>query len=1397
MGAVASKAADPAANQELEKLRQAAGGQLVSHVAIETANYDFVLAPAGAVLFVGSLSRKPEERAFEFLQAHGALIGVRAASPRPTDGVRRASLASPELELARVDRDEIGQIHVRLQQIYQGLPVFGAELIVHMNENGVTGLNGTFVPALDVDPNPAVSAQLAAGRAIVRLLKEKKDAEKAAALRVVGTRLLVYRTGLLEGYFGGNRLAHAVEVEGEDLRELVFVDAHTGSVLQRVSLRHDAKNRIVYAPEYDPLFVQRTESGPPSVIPGVNRLFDFAGQTYDFFQRGFTRDSYNALGHVMESVLLVNTVCPNAYWNGATTNYCPDFDVDDVVSHEWGHAYTEFTHGLIYAYQSGALNEAYSDIWGESVDLNNGVDGDAGSNNALRTDADPDPPSSNRWLMGEDIHVLNDPTLGIFRDMWWPERFADPEKVSSANYHCTSDDGGGVHTNSGVPNHAYTMLVDGKTFNGQTVSGIGFIKAAHIYYRAMTNYQISTTNFVGHANALEQSCSDLRLAGTNLKDPFTGLLSGQVVNATDCQQVTKAIAAVEMRNPVPCDFQPILDPNAPAICNGNRPIYTEDWESGMDGWTLESVGVTPDWPNYNWAVRGSLPSARAGSAAFAKNPIEGTCAPGGDISGRFAVTSPLITLPAGSSNFELRFDHFVETELTYDGGNVLISVNGGAFALVPQSAYVFNAPPSQLGNAIPQPVGDGNTNPKAGEWAWHGTNEGTTFGSWGTTIVNLSALANAGDTVRIKFDFGNDGCNGVTGWFVDTVQVYSCPVLTGPTLAIGSGYENPDTDGSYTLTWTRPAGASGPDTLQESTTSCAPLFSDNAESGFAKWDLSTGVFTWQTGPTKPQHSSNVFFAKVPEAFGGSLTMTTKNFISLPAAGATLLKWLDWNVNEPDDKVFVEVSENGTTWVEVYSNDRNAFAEDAAAAFATEPLVARQVNLSAFNGKAIKVRFRLFHGNLEYFQNSQNGWYVDDISVLSENWTDVVTTTGLSHTVTGRNTGTYCYRVRTRYQSGAVLSNPSNVVTINVLRPGGQTPTSFTQNPIQDDSNPDQVFGIDRDGKYKLNWTYPAPPAQQACKFRIEEATLSTLFGSILTDDCSQMLTLGDNDRWDGSSPQWVSTTHPNTGTSGYSVLYTDNLNISLTTKALLPIYANSAAILTFDSSEDIENGFDFGYVEVSANNGATYQTLATYTGLFSGQRMVDLSAFAGQSIKIRFRFTSDVVFSFPVYQGWAIDNIKVESANWASIGTTANGAVRTFNVTGRIGEDHAYAYRIGALFGACTGAPSVYSNIRTIRVDIGTAPPTASFTYSPNPGKKGNPVSFNASASVDNDTVHGSPNPGIVSYRWSFGDGTTQTTTNAVVSKTYANAGTYRVTLTVTDNDGEQASTERTVQITN
>jgi hypothetical protein len=120
----------------------------------------------------------------------------------------------------------------------------------------------------------------------------------------------------------------------------------------------------------------------------------------------------------------------------------------------------------------------------------------------------------------------------------------------------------------------------------------------------------------------------------------------------------------------------------------------------------------------------------------------------------------------------MSFDHYVATEATWDGGNVKASVNGGAFTLVPESAYLFNAPGGEL---------DPGAGPMGGEAAWTGTDGGQLDGSWGTTVIDLAKVATPGASVKFRFDMGRDGCNGVDGWYVDNVKVEVCKAGTPPT----------------------------------------------------------------------------------------------------------------------------------------------------------------------------------------------------------------------------------------------------------------------------------------------------------------------------------------------------------------------------------------------------------------------------------------------------------------------------------------------------------------------------------------------------------------------------------------------------------------------------------------
>lgn len=353
----------------------------------------------------------------------------------------------------------------------------------------------------------------------------------------------------------------------------------------------------------------------------------------------------------------------------------------------------------------------------------------------------------------------------------------------------------------------------------------------------------------------------------------------------------------------------------------------------------------------------------------------------------------------------------------------------------------------------------------------------------------------------------------------------------------------------------------------------------------------------------------------------------------------------------------------------------------------------------------------------------------------------------------------------------------------------QGPTVPTQLPIEDDAFPDQSEGIDHDGKYKLSWTYPALPVEQPCGYGVEEATS---FGTDYSDDGSEELTAGSNSKWT-SAGDWISSDHPSSGSRGYSVVYTVLQDSSLTQTSDVVVPASRVTNLTFDSFEDTEKDFDFAFVEISTDGGANFSTLETYTGNFIGQRKIDLSSYAGLSIRLRFRFTSDFVTA-PPQMGWFIDDILIESSNFTPIATLAASASQ-YDVVGR--GNGTYAYRISGLFGDCAsgGASGDYSNVQQITVELGppTFNPTASFTANPNPAEAGQSITFDASTSHDNDAS--GPAPEIGTYFWTFGDGTTETTSSPVTNHSYAAAGAYRVLLMITDNEGATASTESFVQV--
>jgi Zn-dependent metalloprotease len=893
---------------DLDQLEIDSQGQ--AHVVADPATGapNLIVIPSGALELRGAGS---QEKAQQFLVRYGAAFGLENPGRDLVAGESRG--------------DNLGMTHLRFTQTYQGLPVFAADLRFHFNAgNQLVAVNGTVVPNLDLDPTPLVDMIEASD--IARRVVAKDHGRTAIDLESTPPELMIYRTGLARGIPGTDHLVWKMEVgDGAGIREDVFVDAHRGFVVDRINGIHEI-NRAIHHRTYPSSSIWKEGDALPfsgatfstQQNSEVNDLIDVAGETYDLFSNITNGEwlSYNGNDRQMISVYEATSFDPpcseslNANWNGRNTNFCGGLAVDDVIAHEWTHAYTDYTHNLIYAWQPGALNESYSDIFGEIVDQTNGHGLDtpdtkrtaggcstfsgtpyphltvaspssiAGDYEARGAQFNPNAPWSEsafvelvddgtgtasdaceplqgftsgrialidrgdcpfvdkctnaanagasgiiianndgdglvlmggtqpasydtpaifvsqttgealKAALGEGVQatialdlagdnsvrwlVSEDGAGGAFRDMWNPNCMSNPGRVSDSAYYCLEDDSGGVHFNSGVPNHAFALMVDGGTYNSVTVTAIGMTRAAHIYWRAMREYQVPTTKFADHADALEISCNDL--VNQTLTDLVTGQTVSQVVRNSDCNQVAAAVLATELRlAPTQCGFSTILEPDPPVL-GADNVVYSETFDSAaaLADWTLTNEGVEPEYDTArNWTVSTFLPAGRDGGALYAiDSPFVGDCQDD-DQSGVLMAESPVIHLPASATSLYVVLDHYVATEPGWDGGNIKLSVNGGEFELVPASAFAFNpyndaiilSTTDDEQNEIPNP------NPLAGEPAYTGADEGSVEGSWGQTQIDLEILALPGDSVRFRFDFGNDGCSGAEGWYISTLQV--------------------------------------------------------------------------------------------------------------------------------------------------------------------------------------------------------------------------------------------------------------------------------------------------------------------------------------------------------------------------------------------------------------------------------------------------------------------------------------------------------------------------------------------------------------------------------------------------------------------------------------------------
>jgi len=229
-------------------------------------------------------------------------------------------------------------------------------------------------------------------------------------------------------------------------------------------------------------------------------------KTRDYFMDRFGRNGITGSGDPITNYLFpVDQSYNNAYWDGFSMFYGPGdsssygpFTSIDICAHEFTHGVTEFSAGLEYTYESGAMNEAISDIFGKVIE---------------KTYSNQD----FSWQLGHRIDfTIPGPGEG-FRDMADPNQKGDPKYYKGRFWREGPFDNGGVHTNSGVLNYWFYLLVEGgqgRTENNEDfdVVSIGMDNAIALVYEMLTQYLTPTSQYIDARDAT------MKIAYKNFKD---------------------------------------------------------------------------------------------------------------------------------------------------------------------------------------------------------------------------------------------------------------------------------------------------------------------------------------------------------------------------------------------------------------------------------------------------------------------------------------------------------------------------------------------------------------------------------------------------------------------------------------------------------------------------------------------------------------------------------------------------------------------------------------------------------------------------------------------------------------------------------------------------------------
>lgn len=459
--------------------------------------------------------------------------------------------------------DKLGMKHYKNKLVVDGIPVYGSEVVVHTTANGnVYGISGNVtseVPYKNWNKQFKLNSDKAIKIAENSLNIKGKNIEYTAKPKAEpyiynkdGSWIPVYHVTMqFLSPFPANMKVFVNASNGTivDSKNLVKTSATTGTGVGLYGIRNinlDLINNQYYMRDLTKNTTIETytanygSSLPGTVVNDADNKFDFSSQfdavdvhynsgaVYDFYKNNFNINSFDNRGTTIKSTVLYrdprypNEPFDNAFWNGSQMVYgdCSGTYFDhigsalDVVGHEFTHAITDRTANLEYEYQSGALNESFSDVFGYFIEGEN-----------------------NDWLMGEDCYTPNTPNDAL-RSLADPTLYGQPAHMD--NYrnlpNTQQGDWGGVHINSGIPNKAFYLAATSINDNS---------KLQQVYYRALTLYLTQYSQFIDAKNALVQAANDLYPGTTiaqKISDAFAQVGIGQASSASDTYESNNTLS---------------------------------------------------------------------------------------------------------------------------------------------------------------------------------------------------------------------------------------------------------------------------------------------------------------------------------------------------------------------------------------------------------------------------------------------------------------------------------------------------------------------------------------------------------------------------------------------------------------------------------------------------------------------------------------------------------------------------------------------------------------------------------------------------------------------------------------------------------------------------------------